>query len=700
LADQTSGRHRAPLFSAALLTAALFVAAYANSWRNEFHFDDSHVIVSNPAIASLGRIPSFFVDARTFSSLPDNQTYRPIVSATLAVDHAVALTTTGSGFDPRPYHATQLLLLAITAALLGALSFRLFSASAPEPWGGGWSAGAALAVAALFAVHVANAEVGNYISARSETLSAIGVLAALLLFARGGRWRRWHLYLLPMMLGALAKTPAVLAAPLLLCWLLLSEEQLSPDALATLEGRAAVRRAVLGAAPAFVTAAGLYLFVESMHSAGQSYGGGARLPYVWTQAWVWVRYAALFFVPSGLSADTDWTLLPSPIDPRVAAGAALLALSVWGAWRAARVRATRPIAFGLAWYWIGLVPATVIPLAEVTNDHRPFFSYLGLTIAVVWFGVLAIRRLTPARLAPRVAVGIAGVAVLTHAAATRARNRVWATDASLWADVVRVSPANGRGLMNYGLTAMRAGRYAEALVMFDSAARLAPAYPLVFVNRAIAENAQGDSSAAGRDFQHAIALAPTNADAHRYYARWLGDHGRGPEALAQYAAAISQRPSDLAARREQLLLIAATGDDSATRADARAILALDGRDSLALPLAAGRPSVSAVNGVAMAALSESRRWYLSGWALTRVNRHAEAIQAYRQAVSADSTNVDAWNNLGWSLGQLGFFGQARAPLARAMALAPANALIRDNLAWVESKLPGGIVRPPPRTRTP
>jgi hypothetical protein len=57
--------------------------AYANSFQNQFHFDDFHTILDNPAIHSLRNVPRFFTDAMTFSVLPANRTYRPVVSTSL-----------------------------------------------------------------------------------------------------------------------------------------------------------------------------------------------------------------------------------------------------------------------------------------------------------------------------------------------------------------------------------------------------------------------------------------------------------------------------------------------------------------------------------------------------------------------------------------------------------------------------------------
>ena len=680
---------------AILATALLFVIAYGGSWRNSFHFDDSHVIETNPAVRSLGNIPHFFADARTFSSLPDNQTYRPIVTTTLAVDHAIASATTGNGLDPRPYHVTQILLLAFVAALVGLLARQLYTDAASEDDGlDSWVAGAALAAAGLFAVHTANSEVGNYISARSESLSTAGLLGGLLLYLRGGIWRRAHLYLIPMALGALAKTPAVLCAPLLLLWIALVERHVEPAALLSAGGRTAFKHALLQALPAFVVAVALYVFVEGMNPPEQTYGGGSRLQNLWTQAWVSVRYVGLFFFPTGLTADSDWATLPSPWDARVLLGAALFGGSLWIATRMAAARVTRPIALGIVWFWIALAPSAAVPLAEVTNDHRPFLAFVGLTIAAVWCVVLVVRRVADQALAQRVAGTVALLVLSLHVAGTRTRSRVWATEATLWADVVRTSPGNARGLMNFALIAMRGARFGEARALLDSAARLAPGYPLIYVNMAITEDAQGDSTAAFASFQHAIALDQRSADVHRYYARWLGAHGRAPTALHEYALALAARPADVEARRERLVLLAARGTRNDVATEARWLLALDATDQVAVALAANEPSV-ALAGDSTGARRLTDRWYDAGWALTRAGRHAEAIQAYRQAIAADSSNARALNNLGWSLGALGFFDVALPVLERAAGGAHATALARNNLAWDRAMLARATATPAP-----
>src|ERR1700733_9126047 len=78
---------------------ALVLLAYGNHFQNSFHFDDGHTIVDNPYIRDLHNIPRFFTDGRTFSVLPANRTYRPLVSTSLAIDYRL-----GHGLEPSWFH--------------------------------------------------------------------------------------------------------------------------------------------------------------------------------------------------------------------------------------------------------------------------------------------------------------------------------------------------------------------------------------------------------------------------------------------------------------------------------------------------------------------------------------------------------------------------------------------------------------------
>jgi tetratricopeptide (TPR) repeat protein len=657
------------LRAATILAALLVVAAYSNSFRNAFHFDDQHVVVGNLFIRDLRNVPRFFTDATTFSALPANQTYRPLVSLSLAVDHWIA-----GGLDPVPFHVTQVALLLATGWLLLRLYRSVYASAGAESWHG-W---AALFAAALFCVHAGNTQTVNYVSARSELLAGLGVLGSFALHARPG-WRRLQLHLVPMMLGALAKTPAVMFAPLLLAYVLLIEQQLS--ARDVLAGRAwpRVRTAVLGCLPAFAAAALMYLFVEGMNPEGQTYGGAGRWQYLVTQAWVWVRYVRLFFLPTGLSADTDLAPFETAADPRVAAGAALLAASLALAWRWSRSRETRPAAFGLLWFWIALVPSSsVVPLAEVTNDHRVFFPFMGLTAAAVWWSCLRVRawlgrRTAAASWRPLVA-GAAVLVLVAHAAATHARNRVWRDDESLWADVVRKSPLNGRGLMNYGLTKMRTGRYEEARALFLRALARTPSYPVLHVNLAIVTDAMGRSEEAEASYLRALELAPGEVAAHRYYAAWLVRQARSAEALPHLERALELSPGDVAVRHALLDLLAALGDAPRRDALVRQTLELAPADPVAEALSRGRAFGGPEGGSA-------KDWFAHGLARAGAGDDAQAAQAYRVATVIDPSDPDPWNNLGWSLARLGFYDEAIPAFERAVELRPDFTLARSNLAW-------------------
>src|ERR1051325_1227102 len=388
-----------------LLAIVLILAAYANSLDNSFHFDDAHVIQTNLFIRSLAYAPRYFTDARTFSSLPQNATYRPLVTLSLALDYA------RGALNPRQYHVTQIALLLIAFALL-VIFFTPIVGELP-----------ALCAATLFCVHTANTETMNLISARSELLSTIGLLGSFVLYQRSPFARRTLLYLVPLAIGALAKAPLVGFAPLLFAYALLIEKQ-------------PWRRALRIALPPLAAGVALLLFLDSMNAKEWQSGGGSPWPYIMTQPFIWLHYARLFLLPAGLTADTDWGTFAHWYDLRAVAGYAFVIALIYAIRRAPAVAA-----FGLAWFAIALIPTSIFPLAEVANEHRLFFAYIGLVLALGAF--VGDRR---SRLSGQAGLPVLHIAALLliciHVVATHQRNKVWKSEATLWADVVAKSPAN------------------------------------------------------------------------------------------------------------------------------------------------------------------------------------------------------------------------------------------------------------------
>jgi len=655
-----------------LAALALVLAAYSNTIHNSFHFDDFGIVVDNIFIRDLANIPRYFADARTFCSTPANATYRPLVLLTLAIDYRL-----GGGLDPYRFHVTQITLLIATGAMLFLLYARLFAGAGLERarlW-------AALFAATLFCVHPANTQAMNYITVRSELLSGLGVLGAFIAYIYLPRWRRWHLYLVPVIVGSCAKTPAVMFAPLFFFYVLLIEEDPPASGWLSAEGWARVKRSLIAAAPAFALSAALFFLIEGKNSAaykaGISQATIGRAQYLLTQTWVWVRYIRLFIFPTGLTADTDLQPLASVLDPKAIAGILVLLSSLAVIWRTSLRRELRPVAFGIAWFWIALLPASsIFPLAEMTNDHRMFFPFMGLTAAAVcWVCLAASSSELPAGsrrsggIAAAAAVLILGVCSI----ATYRRNRAWLSEETLWRDVIAKSPGNPRGLMNYGLTQMSMGRYSEAKDCFARAYDISPNYPALSINMAIVLDALGDKPKAAEWFQRALTLAPNDAPAHRFFGNWLMQQGRAPEALVHLEKASDLSLADMDVRHSLLDLYAASGD-ARLRPLIRQVLEVSGADPVALAYSR-TPSPGA-----------SAQWFQRGLAHTNANEHAQAAFSYRAALSIDSANPDSWNNLGWTLGKLGFIAEAVSALEHAVALRPDFALAKNNLAGMRSAL--------------
>ena len=201
----------------AVVIVLLTVAAYSNSFHNSFHFDDSHTIVNNLFIRNIANIPLFFKDSTTFSSHPSNQSYRPVVSATLAMDYWLGK---GQG-DTFYFHLSMFILFLVQGLLMVFLYRRVFDFAGSR----NASTVTALLAAGWYLLHPANAETINYIISRSDSFSAVFIVLCFVMYGSSQFCKKWHLYLIPLALGMLAKPIAFIFPVLLLFYIFLFEKK-------------------------------------------------------------------------------------------------------------------------------------------------------------------------------------------------------------------------------------------------------------------------------------------------------------------------------------------------------------------------------------------------------------------------------------------------------------------------------------------
>ena len=607
----------------ALLLIAL-LAAYGNHFHNSFHFDDAHTIENNASIRELRNIPMFFRDATTFSSLPSNQSYRPLVSTLLAIDYSL-----GHGLRPFWFHLSIFALFVALTLLLAFSIYRLI--------GNLWMA---LGAAALYGLHPANADTVNYIVASSEVISTLGVIASFAVYFGFPKLRRFYIYVLPAAIAVLAKpTAAIFAVLFALYWLIFPDERRQQRA----------RAGAVEVVSPFVICAAVLLFVQHMTPRSWVAGAANVHNYLITQPYVILLYFKTFFWPSGLSADYDLNPFTTTDDPSFWAGFAFAVFISAAAIMAAVFEKTRVIGFGLLWVLIALLPTSLFPLAEVMNDHRTFLPYIGLVIAIAGAAALLVARLDRQRGWMKIAAVFAVVLLLcANAFATFQRNKVWKTEETLWHNVVLKSPHNGRGLMNYGNTLMAKGDFAGALDYFHRAQQLTPQYSVVLINLAIAEDATKQSALAEQHFKDALRLAPASPDSYTYYARYLLSHSRGDEARAFLHSALKLSPTDLTAR-----------------------------DLL------GRANGQTINEPA----PQTPEFYLArSLQFYGEERYVESIVASRLALDRRPGYAEAWNNIGAAYNKLGRYDEAAAACEEALRYKPDFELARNNLQYAREKL--------------
>lgn len=662
---------------AAVAAVLVVVMVYSNHFNNAFHFDDSHTIGNNFFIKDLKNFKLFFTSAETFSSLPSNQSYRPMFTWSVALDYYFA----GKQLNPFYFHLHNFIYFILQLVLLFFLLKKIASYYTEEDtarWLG-------LMGALFYGVHAANAETINYISARSDSFSTTWMLAAFCVYVYFPEKRRYGIYILPFAVSFLFK-PVTIVFPLLVflySWFFEKQKSLG-DALDFKQLKDPLS-VVVKLIPLMVVSVFLYELQSKLTSATFTPGGTSTYKYIISQPFVILHYFKNFFLPTDLSADTDWTVIDGMGNWRFWTGTVFLIALVAVSVRASKIKEWRPVAFGLLWFLITLLPTSLIPLSEVLNDHRPFIAYIGLLFACCWSVYLLVRSRSVMFFRTVLVLFFAATSVFAYG--TRERNKVWHTSESLWKDVTEKSPANGRGWMNYGLVFMERAEFAKAEEAFNNALQLLPAYSYLQINLGILYSNTNRKALAEKSFNKALLLDETNPECYYYFASYMYREKRPYDARVLLERGLALSPAHMPMR---YLLMNAYSDLyewdklKALCTSTLAILPEDATSRQFLAMTEKRIT-RAEMALEDAKQQPSPEKYLDASLQFYNEKNYEAcIEACRNALELKPDYAPAWNNICSSYNSMGEFDKAEEAANNALKIDPSYQLAKNNLALVQS----------------
>lgn len=500
-----------------LALLAFGLVAYSNSFTAAFQYDDFHHILGNKAfwdVTDLGRIFHY-----------GKGRFLPYLS--LAVNYRI------SKFDPVSYHIFNFFVHYIATIFLYFLFLEIMNSPAMQ--GVEFKRTkrmAAFLAGGIFFLHPLQTESVTYVIQRAESMAGMFYLATLFFYMKARRAGRRHTVLgysilagIGAVCAAFSKETAVTLPVMIVVFELFFFNTSIKDLLRT-------KLFLFILVPAAVI---LWLKLKPLvrtdffHDPGPGMGF-TREQYLLTQFCVLVTYLRLFFWPAGQNIDWDYPLASNFFALKTFSSFLfLLTFLVLAFFARKRLRL---LSLGIIAFFITLAPtSSVIPLRDVIFEHRMYLAvaFLAMGCAHVFFyGLERIREISP-RTQAIVPIGSILVVLTLISGLTHARNHVWLSELSLWADAVRKSPNKARVRNNYGrgLYALKNTVTEEAKREFESAIRLSPGWAVPYHNLALCYFQEGD-------YHQAIALDLEALERMPQYKEVLYQLGRSYRKLHQW----------------------------------------------------------------------------------------------------------------------------------------------------------------------
>src|SRR3990167_535614 len=372
------------------------------------------------------KIPLFFKSPR-YSSFEGVFTshYRPFLVTSYAVNYAIG------GLNPAGFHIVNFGFHAGSAFLVYLILLTILRGSVK----GEQDVFIALAAGLIFLLHPFNSEVVNYITARSSVMCSFFYLFSFYCWIRFREVtnRSGFFYILSLFFFILAMLTKEIAITLPAVLFLYDLYFLRRTSFNYKEYFPYVFLVIIP-----------YLFYRIMVY-GRIIGGSLQdfYPNLLTQPAVLLKYIQLLVFPRGLTIEHDISMSYAINDMGVILSIISLIILLAAAYFLfKRGKEWRVLSFFILWFFITLLPTTLIPLNAKLQENRGYLAGIGF---MLFTGVIV------GKLRGRIQVILLVIILFIYSILTIQQNGVWKDDYTLWKNALNKSPSSARVHDNLGL---------------------------------------------------------------------------------------------------------------------------------------------------------------------------------------------------------------------------------------------------------
>jgi tetratricopeptide (TPR) repeat protein len=454
---------------------AVGLLVYGQTFHYDFIFDDHLFIVENPLIKNFNNIPVMW------QSFPMTR---------LVGMYSFALNYYFGQLNPLGYHVFNFMVHLACTGLVWALAGLLLKNEL------------AFFVALLFLVHPGQTQAVTYITQRFESLATLFYVATVYFYLRGrmaaGKRKMAGFFVLAVIaaIGGVFTKEVIMTLPVMIAaceWILFPQTNRKKIYIIL-----AATGIVVYAAFSHMLHTGLTSFFHPF--ASESHDGDTLTvtTYLLTQLRVFLTFLRLLVLPLGQNLDYDYPMSTGLFSPPMT----FLGLCVIAGIIFLIIRLRRPMpvtALGLAWMLITF-SINLAPRTNVIFEHKLYLISFGAILAFVSALSLFVTN-------RRVCLSLLTVIAVVLSVISFERNKVWASELTVWQDVARKSPHKARVNASLGRIYGSLGQYDKAIDYLSRALAISP-NNITYENRGIVYGLEGREPQALADLDTSISLDP------------------------------------------------------------------------------------------------------------------------------------------------------------------------------------------------